>query len=147
VTDFLTRISGYSVKRLALLADELKRRVDELEGAVREPIAIVGIGCRFPGAADSATAYWDLVASGRDAITEVPADRWAVDAYYDPDPDAPGKMSTRWGGFLSRVDEFDPHFFGISPREAQQMDPQQRLALEVAWDFLFAGRARTECHD
>ncbi len=100
-----------------------------------EPIAIVGIGCRFPGAPDP-DAFWQLLVSGTDAIGEVPADRWDVDAYYAPEPATPGKMNTRWGGFLDRVDLFDPAFFGISAREAELMDPQQRLLLEVTWEAL-----------
>jgi thioester reductase-like protein len=96
-----------------------------------EPIAIVGVGCRLPGAPNPA-AFWQLLQNGGDAIQEIPADRWDVDQYYDPQPGVPGKMSTRWGGFISEVDRFDAGFFGISPREAERMDPQQRLLLEVA---------------
>jgi acyl transferase domain-containing protein/acyl carrier protein len=100
-----------------------------------EPIAIIGLGCRFPGAKD-AHAFRQLLRDGTDAITEVPRDRFDLDAFYDPDPQAPGKLNTRWGGFLEQVDQFDPHFFGISPREAARMDPQQRLLLEVALEAL-----------
>jgi myxalamid-type polyketide synthase MxaB len=100
-----------------------------------EPIAIIGIGCRFPGA-DCPDAFWQLLKDGVDAITEVPSNRWNVDAYYDPDPTQPDKTNTRWGGFLKQVDEFDPHFFGIAPREAHSIDPQQRLLLEVAWEAM-----------
>jgi len=105
----------------------------EIGGA--EPIAIVGIGCRFPGAA-GLEEFWTLLRDGVDAITEIPRDRWDVDAFYDPLPGTTGKMSTRWGGFLPGIDRFDPHFFGISPREAAAMDPQQRLLLEVTWEAL-----------
>jgi acyl transferase domain-containing protein/acyl carrier protein len=100
-----------------------------------EPIAIVGIGCRFPGA-NNPESFWELLRDGIDAITEVPADRWDVDEFYDPEPGIPGKMYTRYGGFIDQVDQFDPSFFGISPREAERMDPQQRLVLEVAWEAL-----------
>jgi myxalamid-type polyketide synthase MxaB len=100
-----------------------------------EPLAIIGMGCRFPGAA-GLEAYWRLLRDGGEAIREVPPDRWDVQDLYDPDPDAPGKISTRWGGFLDQVDCFDPQFFGITPREAARMDPQQRLLLEVAWEAL-----------
>ena len=103
--------------------------------AKNEPIAIIGIGCRFPGANDPA-AFWQLLRDGVDAIREVPADRFDQHAFYDPDPATPGKMNTRWGGFLEQVDQFDPDFFGISPREALRMDPQQRLLLEVTWEAL-----------
>jgi acyl transferase domain-containing protein len=100
-----------------------------------ERIAVIGLGCRFPGA-DDVLSFWRLLDEGTDAITEVPADRWDVAAFYDPNPAKPGKISTRWGGFLTSVDEFDPSFFGISRREAASMDPQQRLLLEVAWEAL-----------
>ncbi|MBI2893618.1 MAG: SDR family NAD(P)-dependent oxidoreductase [Deltaproteobacteria bacterium] len=105
------------------------------EVAVQEPIAVVGLSCRFPGAADP-EAFWTLLHDGVDAITEVPQDRWDAAAFHDPDPSAPGKMTTRWGGFVDGIDAFDPLFFGISPREAARMDPQQRLLCEVAWEAL-----------
>ncbi|MFE9804547.1 SDR family NAD(P)-dependent oxidoreductase [Streptomyces goshikiensis] len=101
----------------------------------REPIAVVGMACRFPGAPDL-ESYWQLLLSGGDAVTEVPADRWDADALYAPDPAAVGRAATRWGGFLDGVDRFDPAFFGISPREARLMDPQQRIMLELAWAAL-----------
>src|SRR6266478_2042855 len=108
------------------------------QGDYHDAIAIIGMGCRFPGASNPA-AFWRLLFDGKDAISEVPSDRWDIDEYYDRDPLAPGKMNTRWGGFLDRVDEFDPFFFGISPREAACMDPQQRLLLQVAWEALEDG--------
>ncbi len=104
-------------------------------GGAREPIAIVGVACRFPGAPDP-DAFWRLLRDGVDAITEVPRNRWDADAIFDADTTAPGKVNTRWGGFIDQVDRFDPQFFGISPREAVQMDPQQRLTLELAWEAL-----------
>ena len=114
---------------------ELATMAGQGREAKNEPIAIIGIGCRFPGANDPA-AFWQLLRDGVDAIREVPADRFDQHAFYDPDPAVPGKMNTRWGGFLEQVDQFDPNFFGISPREALRMDPQQRLLLEVAWEAL-----------
>lgn len=101
----------------------------------REPIAIIGIGCRFPGAKNK-EAFWQLLRDGVDAITEVPGDRWNIDSFYHPDPTAPHQMNTRWGGFLSDIDRFDPEFFKISPRAAVSLDPQQRLILEVTWEAL-----------
>lgn len=115
--------------------DRLQARLDVSERARREPIAIVGLGCRYPGAANP-EQYWTLLRDGRDAVRDVPADRWDVDAFYDADPTVPGKSTTRRGGFLDRVDQFDARFFGISPREAATLDPQQRLLLEVAWETL-----------
>lgn len=100
-----------------------------------EPIAIIGMACRFPGAKNS-EAFWKLLRDGRDVITTVPPERWESRAFYDPAPATPGKMNSRWGGFLEQVDHFDAHFFEISPREAMFMDPQQRLLLEVAWEAL-----------
>ena len=103
--------------------------------AADAPIAIIGMSCRFPQA-DGLAAFWQLLEDGTDAIQEVPAERWDVDHYYDPDASRPGKMTTRWGGFVAGLDRFDRGFFGISPREAARMDPQQRLLLEVAWEAL-----------
>lgn len=100
-----------------------------------EPIAIIGTGCRFPGAQDI-ESFWRLLRQGVDAITEVPPERWDIESFYDPEPAKPGKINSRWGGFLERVDWFDPKFFGISPREAEYIDPQQRLMLEVSWEAL-----------
>ena len=100
-----------------------------------EAVAIVGMGCRFPKAS-SPDAFWDLLERGADAITEIPPERWDADALYSPVPRTPGKMSTRWGGFLEDVDGFDPTFFKIMPREAGRIDPQHRLVLEVAWEAL-----------
>ncbi|GJF15963.1 putative polyketide synthase [Mycolicibacterium cyprinidarum] len=98
-----------------------------------EPIAIVAVSCRFPGAPNP-EAFWEVLSGGIDAIREVPEDRFDIDEFYDPDPDAPGKTYTRFGGFLDGIDGFDPEFFGISPREAVWIEPQQRLMLETVWE-------------
>jgi acyl transferase domain-containing protein/threonine dehydrogenase-like Zn-dependent dehydrogenase/short-subunit dehydrogenase/acyl carrier protein len=124
--------------------ESLQNRLDAIERARTEPIAIVGLACRFPGA-PSANAYWTLLRDGRDAVTEVPGDRWDKSAFLDADPDAPGKMHSAFGGFLEGIDQFDAAFFGIAGREADTMDPQQRLLLEVAWHALEdAGIAPTD---
>jgi acyl transferase domain-containing protein/NADPH:quinone reductase-like Zn-dependent oxidoreductase/acyl carrier protein len=117
------------------LLKQTQAKLAASERAPFEPIAVIGMGCRFPGS-DSPRAFWRILCEGVDAIREVPADRWDIDEYYDPDPAAPCKMNTRWGGFLENVDQFDAEFFGISPREAMRVDPQHRLVLEVAWEAL-----------
>ncbi len=111
-----------------------------------EPIAIVAVSCRFPGAPDP-EAFWEVLSGGVDAIREVPEDRFDIDEFYDPDPETPGKTYTRFGGFLDGIDGFDPEFFGISPREAVWIEPQQRLMLETAWEGLGTRRvlARRRC--
>lgn len=105
-------------------------------GRVREPLAIIGIGCHFPGGATSPEAFWELLRSGSDATREVPDDRWDVRKFYDPDTRKTGKTHTSRGGYLERIDQFDAQFFGVSPREAMWLDPQQRLLLQVTWEAL-----------
>jgi acyl transferase domain-containing protein len=115
--------------------EDMRSRLEIAERSQREPIAVIGLGCRFPKA-DNPEAFWSLLREGRDAVDDAPAGRWDIEAFYDPDPNIPGKMYTKRGAFLDRVDTFDPAFFGIAPREAVTMDPQQRLFLEVAWEAL-----------
>jgi acyl transferase domain-containing protein len=105
-------------------------------GDLGEPIAIIGLACRFPGGAVNAEDYWRILRGGIDVITEVPSDRWNIGDFYDANPEAPGKMYSRWGGFLDSIDLFDAAYFGISPREAAALDPQQRLLLEVTVEAL-----------
>ncbi len=136
MSDFLSRISKLSPQRLALLAAELNERLEALEAERSEPIAIVGMGCRYPGGVNDAESFWKLLSDGVDAIREVPSNRWNAEDFYDPNPDIRGKMTTRWGGFIDGHDQFDPKFFGIAPAEAVPMDPQQRLLLETTWEAL-----------
>ena len=125
-----------SAQRLLNALQEARVKIETLELIRSEPLAIVGMGCRFPGNVVNPEGFWQVLSHGVDAITEVPKDRWDIDALYDPDPDAPGKMCTRYGGFLPNVDHFDAPFFGISRKEAIGMDPQQRLLLEVCWEAI-----------
>ena len=103
-----------------------------------EPIAVIGMGCRFPGPEGSPIrtpeAFWELLRSGEDILREIPADRWPINDHYDPDPNAPGKMYTSKGYFVDHVDQFEHAFFNLAPREAASLDPQQRLVLEVSWE-------------
>ncbi|MGZ3146191.1 beta-ketoacyl synthase N-terminal-like domain-containing protein [Lentzea chajnantorensis] len=108
---------------------------DHAAATARDGIAVIGLSCRLPGAANP-DAFWELLVTGSSAVTETPATRWDANALYDADLSKPGRANSRWGGYLDEVDRFDAAFFGISPREATDMDPQQRLALELAWEAL-----------
>ena len=118
--------------------DDLTARLEIAEKASTQPIAVVGMGCRFPGGVNNPEQFWDLLRDGRSGIVRVPANRWDADAYYTDDHTVPGTICSREGGFLTswQPDEFDAEFFSISPREAAAMDPQQRLLIEVAWEAL-----------
>ena len=126
-----------SVEKATLLAMRaLRQRVEELEAAAREPIAIVGMACRFPGGVNTPDDYWDLLEHKRHAVSEISSQRMALDAIFDSNPQTPGKTYGRSAGMLDSPGDFDPEFFGISPREAVSMDPQHRLLLEASWEAL-----------
>ena len=126
-------MSDLEFKKKAIVALEtLRRRVAELEAGANDSIAIIGYDARLPGGADAA-GFWEMLRDGRDGVSDVPLERWDADAFYDADPDAPGKVVTHRAGLLDAVDGFDAQFFGISPREAACMDPQHRLMLEASW--------------
>ena len=125
-----------SSQQLFELLEQVHQKLETVDREKTEPIAVIGVGCRFPGNANHPDSFWQLLHEGIDAVTDVPSDRWDIDAYYDPDPEAPLKAYTRKGSFIQQVDQFDPQFFGISPREAVSLDPQQRLLLEVTWEAL-----------
>ncbi|NER93852.1 MAG: SDR family NAD(P)-dependent oxidoreductase [Symploca sp. SIO1B1] len=124
------------LQRALLALKDARSKLEKYESQSKEPIAIIGMSCRFPGGVDSPEAFWQLLNSGKEAISEVPLARWNIEHYYDPDPDAPGKISSRDGAFLSDIAHFDAPFFGISPREAHSLNPQQRLLLEVSWEAI-----------
>ena len=100
------------------------------------PVAVIGMGCRLPGGIDSPERLWEALLRGDDLVTEVPADRWDADEYYDPEPGVPGRSVSKWGSFLDDVAGFDPEFFGIGEREAIAIDPQHRLMLETSWEAI-----------
>ncbi len=112
---------------------ELRTKLAKYQQAEHEPIAVIGLGCRFPGGCDSPEALWQFLAEGKNARSEVPAERWSLAEYYDATAQTPGKISSRYGAFLSDIATFDADFFAIAAREAEQMDPQQRLLLETSW--------------
>ena len=129
-------MSDERLRRAPVALRELREQLDRARAERRVPLAVVGLGCRFPGGADDPDALWSLLEEGRDVIGEVPRERWESGEWFDPDPERPGTTTTRWGGFLDGIDRFDAAFFAISPREAAAVDPQQRLLLEVAWEAL-----------
>ncbi|QDU54007.1 type I polyketide synthase [Aeoliella mucimassa] len=133
MSDLAQRMANLSPAQRKLLQQRLAG-----QKAQAEPIAIVGMSCRFAGA-NSLAEYWRVIRDGVEAVSEVPPDRWDIDELYDPTGTQSGKMFTKWGGFVDRIDQFDPQFFGIAPREASRMDPQQRMLLEVAWEAMENG--------
>nr|VFJ43001.1 MAG: Acyl transferase domain-containing protein [Candidatus Kentron sp. DK] len=137
MTDLDKKVEKSSPLRRAMFAlEKMQAKLDAMESARTEPVAIIGMGCRLPGGGDNPDGYWQLLRDGVDAVTEMTPERWDIDAWFDPDPNAPQKTRTRHGSFLPEIDRFDPQFFGISSREAKDMDPGQRLLLEVAWEAL-----------
>jgi acyl transferase domain-containing protein/acyl carrier protein len=122
------------LQRAFVALKEMRQRLETLERERNEPIAVIGLGCRFPGGANDAASFWDMLRDGRDAIRAVPKERYDVDALYDPTPATPGKVYCKVGGFVEDLDLFGAGFFHISPREAEVLDPQQRWALEVGWE-------------
>ncbi|MDY7006756.1 MAG: beta-ketoacyl synthase N-terminal-like domain-containing protein [Cyanobacteriota bacterium] len=123
-------------KQMFLALKQAETKLEMMERSRSEAIAIIGIGCRFPGNANTPESFWELLSNGEDSVREIPRERWNLDYYYDPNPETPGKMYIRHAALVDRVDRFDPHFFSISGREAHSLDPQQRFILEVTWEAL-----------
>jgi amino acid adenylation domain-containing protein len=141
--DLSKRIANLSPEKRALLEKRLKETTPPSVPPAADSIAVIGMGCRFPGGASGPHAFWDLLTRGFDAVTQTPPQRWDAEAFFDPDPATAGKANTRWGAYLDEVDQFDAGFFGIRPQEAARMDPQQRLLLEVGWEaFESAGQTQ-----
>ncbi|MBV8256156.1 MAG: alpha/beta fold hydrolase [Chitinophaga sp.] len=138
----IPRTTSYKVSRKACLTQYLQGKLPVIHtntAAAMTPddaVVIVSMACRFPGGANSPEAFWELLQQGTDAISEVPPSRWDNDVFYDEKPAMPGKVNTRWGGFVADIDMFDPALFGISPHEAPEIDPQQRMLLETSWRLL-----------
>lgn len=124
------------VKQAFVALEKLQAKLNAVEYARTEPIAIVGMACRMPGDCDTPEDFWRMMCRGTDAIKEVPADRWSVEKTYDPDPTTPNKMNSRYGAFVRDLRGFDADFFGVSPREALSLDPQHRMLLEASWEAL-----------
>lgn len=124
-----------ALENSVLVIQNLESQLNKQEREKTEPIGIIGMSCRFPGANDP-ESFWKVLRSGANLATEIPEERWAFNKYYDPDPTVPGKMPLRFGYFLPDIDQFDAEFFRISPREAGAIDPQHRLLLEVSWEAL-----------
>ncbi|MDB6055949.1 MAG: beta-ketoacyl synthase, partial [Verrucomicrobiales bacterium] len=124
------------LRRAFQALEQMETRFRAMERAANEPIAVIGLGCRFPGGCDNPDSYWKFLKDGRDAVTTVPVDRWDIEEYFSKDREAAGKTYVREGAYLTGIDLFDAEFFGISPREATSLDPQQRLLLEVFWEAL-----------
>ncbi|MCA9129581.1 MAG: SDR family NAD(P)-dependent oxidoreductase [Planctomycetales bacterium] len=136
------RLRRLPPEKLLRFAEALAQQLDESNEALCEPVAVIGLGCRFPNA-EGPQAYWRLLRDGVCATEEIPSDRWRAEEWYDPDPNVAGKSISKFGGFIKGIDQFDASHFRISPRESESLDPQQRLFLEVAHDALeIAGQSR-----
>ena len=123
-------------QRALLAVKAMRKKLEDMTYQKNEPLAVVGMSCRLPGGVASPEDFWQLLCKRDDAITDIPADRWNLEKYYDQDPAEPGKMYVRQGGFINDVYHFDRDLFGLSKRESLSMDPQQRLLLELSWEAL-----------